>query len=95
MGDHGVTIPKEVYKRVFEKLTERYKRKFGQDSTQTEIGRRSKEEYVSVYEQNLAFWMKECPDLEQIKDIEDIARYAICSNSIKKVKAVLAHLTDE
>ena len=95
MTDQGMTIPKEVYKKAFETLTERYKEKFGMHSIDQDIGICSKEEYISVYQENLAFWRQECPKLEEINNIDKIACYAICSNSIKKVETVLAHLSDE
>ena len=86
--DGGVTIPKEVFEKMKSMLTENYKTKFGDNSTNNSNNERlSKYEFVQRYAENILFW-KECtPELKPDMSIEDLARHAITSNAISRLNA--------
>lgn len=86
--DGGVTIPKEVFEKMQSILTENYKTKFGDNSTNNSNSKcLSRDEFVQRYAENMLFWKDLTPELKPDMSIEDLARHAITSNAVSRLNA--------
>ena len=86
--DGGITIPKEIFEKVKSILTEDYKTKFGDNSTNnSNTEHLSKDEFVRRYADNISFWKERTPELKPDMSIEDLARHAITSNAVSRLNA--------
>ena len=82
----GVTIPKEVYQQELEKLKAEYVMQFGQEAVSNEVQQFTRVQTIERYASAIRFWQKKTPEIYVGITTEDIARHAICSNSLSNMR---------
>ena len=86
----AIRIPKEIHQQEFAKLKQEYERQFGDVADQDTAIYYSKTELVHTYAQNLLFWSSRLiDDPQQMRQMKDVARRAICENSCVNIRKYL------
>ena len=82
----GITIPKEIYERQLSLLKQEYVELFGRDALSNEVKQFTRQQTIQRYARSIIFWQERIPEIYVGITTEDIARHAICTNSLRNTQ---------
>ena len=89
--ENAIRIPCEAKEKAVQDLRDMYQKEMG--NMQGEMRTfRTREEYISTYRRELAFWESRTPQIDprlRMPSTDEVARHAICTNARQNI---VAHL---